>query len=298
MTLFILWYAVWLKEKIKTVMRSLLVWVSVFIFYTTAHGTANAQLIYLQDSSIPPVLSYLNKFLDLQPKWSTSAAYSAWNKAFFEWFRNQIKNLPAEDHLRTVEYTLEQLEKMSTQKVKDTYNLDKNIAVAILNGIYDMAKNDIWAWSYTVYTNQQSETQSSQYTNKYSNSYFELEVKPYQGKTYNIYTLKWGISIKQADFHNAHGSFYHCMYEQCSKVAFDSAMDPTQVHMSFADWSANIKINLEENVSYTKETVQNEAQYNEETIIIQEGTSSSTTNEDISEDDLLKELSDLFWDIL
>jgi hypothetical protein len=54
------------------------------------------------------------------------------NKAFFEGFRNQIEDLPAEDHLRTVAYTIEQLEKMSVEKVKETYNLDKNIAIALL----------------------------------------------------------------------------------------------------------------------------------------------------------------------
>lgn len=298
MTLFLLWYAVWLKEKIKAVMRTLLAWVSVFILYITASWTVNAQLIYLEDTSAPPVLSYLNKFLAMQPKRSTSPAYSMGNKAFFEGFRNQIEDLPAEDHLRTVAYTIEQLEKMSVEKVKETYNLDKNIAIALLKWIYEMAEKESISWKTYATTSSADTTEEVYTTKKSSNNYYDLEVKPYQGKTYYIYTLQDKFSIKQADFHLANGSFYHCMYAQCNKVAFESSMNPREVHLGFANGAEGKKVNLQDSKVSNDDEDEMEANDDEDDTQISPTKNDKKAEETLSEDDLLEELTDLFWDII
>ena len=299
MTFFLLWYAVWLKEKIKTVMRTILAWVSIFILYTTATWITNAQLIYLEDTSVPPVLSYLNKFLAMQPKRSTSPAYSMGNKAFFEWFKNQIADLPAEDHLRTVAYTIEQLEKMSTEKVKDTYNLDKNIAIAILKWIYEMAEKEPVSWTSYTPTSSDKTTTKRYTTKKSNNSYYDLEIKPYQGKTYYIYTLQDTFSIKQADFHLANGSFYHCMYAQCNKVAFESSMNPLEVHIGFANGTEGKKINLQDSkINNNDDSDEVSVKDDKEDNWTPPKKTKKIAEETGTEDDLLNELTDLFWDII
>lgn len=282
-------------------MWTILTGVSVFVLYTSMNGSAQAQLIYLQDNSLPPVLSYLNKFLNLQPKWSTSPAYSVGNKKFFEWFRDKIADLPSEDHLKTVAYTVDKLEAMSTSEVKKTYNLDKNIAIAILEWIHDMAEKDGNTSDRTP-----SETSSSRFspasseTTHSTNSVYKKEVKEYQWDTYYIYTfVKQESNIKQADFHNNHWSFYTCIYDQCNKVAFPSSANPTDVYVSFAN-GVNKVVSLE--WSYTSN---DDDDADEKNIWTSSDTSTDNDDDDtvISEDDLweedlLQELSDLFGGIL
>jgi len=273
-------------------MRTLLAGVSVFILYTTASGTAHAQLIYLQDTTTPPVLSYLNKFLNLQPKRSTSAAYSIWNKAFFEWLRNQIEDLPAEDHLLSISYTVEQLEKMSTEKVKQTYNVDKNIALAILKWIRDMVEKDTLG---TVYTSNSSDTSQKAYTKKSDNTLYEKEVKEYNGKTYYIYTLQNPWTLKLADFHNDHGAFYRCMYQQCDKVVFESSVNPWEVYVTYGNWTMDI-VTLDGKYTQSDDSFESEK---ENMLTPNKSIETTTTAEkELWEEDLLKELSDLFGDIL
>jgi hypothetical protein len=293
MTLFLLWYAVWFKNKIKTIMRTLLAWVSIFILYTTATGTTNAQTVYLSsDSPVSPVMSYLNRFLNLQPKRSVSPAYSAGNKAYFESFRDEIEALPEEEHLMLIASTLVELDKMSREEVKEEHDLDKDIAIAILKWIYDMVRADKRAPHDGVVKTTSSSSASStdeDAPDLEKNDIYEIEVKEFEDNTYYIYTVHDDINIKFANFHGAKGSFFNCMYQQCNKVAF--LTKATAVQLIFGNGEHAI-IDLEDSSSAKK--------------ISDNGEDDEDADEDADEDetelmdeeDLLEESSNIFGDIL
>lgn len=289
-------------------MWTLLAGVSIFILYITTSWSIHAQSILIQDTS-SPVLHYLDRFLNLNPKRSTSEAYSTGNKAFFEWFRNNLAKLPEEDHIRGLSYTIKQLEKMDVDQVKATYNLDKHIWVALLQWIYEMSLKDI---SLTEDSTNSDESATNGSDKELANELYEIQSREYNDDTYYMLTLIQPNKIKNADFHADHGSFYHCMYEQCNTLIFKKSDGLKAIHVTYTLWGSSETISftdakLSKKTSPLTTSKTNDAEDNETheltttTSETQQSTSTQTTTgsgEIIWEADLLDELSELFWDIL
>lgn len=307
MTFFLLWYAVWLKEKIKIVMRSLLVGISLFIVYVTVDTKAYA--LELQDIAPWPVVTYLDKFLVLEDTMGNSVAYNTGNKDFFISFKEELQKIPEDDHMSTLASLIDALEEMSKDEIKKTYNLDKEIWLALLKGIYDMVTADLKeattpkkptpvAYKPTPVLSTPNVEQILQ-----DNDLYEVERIEHGKKEYYVLSLNKPGTIKNADFHDTHGTFYNCMYGQCDMIVFETSLKPSQAHIIFTTPWKEEKITFSYTNSSSTEKKSAKSKKTElpvEKKVVTEkkaatpATTAPTNTDLLDEDALLKELTDLF----
>jgi hypothetical protein len=84
------------------------------------------------------------------------------------------------------------------------------------------------------------------------------------------------------------------MYAQCNKVAFESSMNPREVHLGFANGAEGKKVNLQDSKVSNDDEDEMEANDDEDDTQISPTKNDKKAEETLSEDDLLEELTDLF----
>lgn len=289
-------------------MRSLLVGISLFIVYLTYDAKVYA--LEMEDIADWPVITYLDKFLVLEQSMGNSAAYSTGNKEFFISLRTELKKISVTDHMSTLAATIDALDEMSKEEIKKTYDLDKEIWLALLQGIYDMVTADLKeattttkkptpvAYKPTPVLATPNAQQILQ-----DNDLYEVERIEHGKKEYYVLSLNKPGTIKNADFHDMHGTFYNCMYGQCDTIVFENSMKPSQAHIIFTTPWKEEKITFSYTNSWSigKKSGENkktelpvEKKVVTEKKVATPATKTPTNTDILDEDDLLKELTDLF----
>lgn len=287
MTFFLIWYAVWLKDKIKTVLRTFMMIISIFVLYTSvAHAqtswspwwTGGNQWSWTQmvlDTAVPlieknvqsktvtqnntTVKKYLDRLLALQKqtKWEDSPAFSKWNYDFFVWFTKQLDLLPEEDHIRMVEYTIKQITALTVYQAKENFSIQKWVVIAILTWIQEMVENDNNNDNYREDNSDWDENWETK-SNFTTNWLYSIETETVAWVDYYIYTLKKQNTIKYADFHDDKWSFVHCMYSQCNTINFSETRLPKRIFVQYALWEKNEIIDLTKSTWSVKKEIESD----------------------------------------
>lgn len=241
----------------------------------TVERVSNADL---QDSHF---LYYVEKLLSMRYTNDNASTLYAWNIRFFETLQSTLENSSATHHQELIKKLIESLKEMSDSSAKQTYNIQRNIIIALLQGIYDMAITQ-------TDTTTENAIESSKNPSKQSidswivDSIYDSEVVDAGNTSYVVYTLQDTSSIKRATFHFSDKSSYSCMYQQCDRIAFPSTISIESIYYT----TANGMENNESVVSGTAKRMLEASSYEEDNSIVEDNATSSDSL-DWLEDELL-----------
>lgn len=246
MSLFLLGYALGLKDKIRSIMRTLLISTGVMIMMIAMQSyTSAADLDSLIDdrenhasaSTVPngSFSYYMKKLLSLESIWDTHPAFTPANTAFYELIVDELENKEQTEHASYLLTLITNLEEHSATDLKAIYGINKSLMITLLTAVYEFSTDNPqthWSASYASPTDHESA-----YLNptdvRFIGDLYMIDEITHHGTTYMIYTLRNKGKLKYATFHLNGGSTYTCMYDQCNKVAVSSAMKVEQIYLTF-----------------------------------------------------------------